>query len=392
MGEQELVRCTYMRGGTSKAIFLKKNELPADPRLRDKIILAIFGSPDIRQIDGMGGSDTTTSKVAIISPPSREDADIDYLFGQVQLMTNEVKYDLNCGNISSAVGPYAIDEGMVKATEPYTYVRINNINTGKIIIAKVEVRDGKAAVDGDFSIDGVPGTAAKIDLDFKNTTGAITGSVLPTGNAVDMIEVEGVGMIPTSTVDMANCISYVRAEDVGAKGTESPPEIAANQELLNRLEAIRSALAVKIGLVKPGEDATLLSPIQPGICIVSPPQDYIDYGTGKQIRKEDMDFTARSMFNQLPAPAFGGTATFNLVVASLIDGTLVNQVREVPAREDGFTFFGHPRGISKVNCKVHVTSSGVEVENAVYPRTARRIFDGYVYVKKSRIYDGAEEK
>lgn len=391
--EQELVRCTYMRGGTSKAVFFKKNELPSDPELRDKVIMAVFGSPDIREIDGMGGADTTTSKVAIISPPSRDDADVDYLFGQVQIMTEGVKYDLNCGNISSAVGPYAIDEGMVKVTEPYTYVRINNINTGKILIAKVEVKDGKAAVDGDFSIDGVPGTASRIDLDFKNTTGAITGKILPTGNPVDVIEVEGVGKIATSTVDMANCISYVLAEDLGIKGTESPPEIAANKELLERLEAIRSALAVKLGFVKPGENATLLSPIQPGICIVSPPQDYVDYGSGRIVKKEDMDFIGRSMFNQMPAPAFGGTATFNLVVASLIEGTLVNKVRAVPPREDGFTYFGHPRGVSKVNCKVHVDPDGeIVVENAVYPRTARRIFDGYVYVKKSRIYGDKEEK
>lgn len=389
MAEQELVRCTYMRGGTSKAVFFKWNELPSDPEMRDKVLLAVFGSPDIRQIDGMGGSNVTTSKAAIIAPSSRPDADVDYLFAQVQINTASVKYDLNCGNISAAVGPYAIDEGMVKVTEPYTTVRIHNINTGKILIATVEVRDGKAAVDGDFAIDGVPGTAAKIDLDFKNTTGAITGKVLPTGNPVDIIHVEGIGDIATSTVDMTNCISYVLAKDLGATGTESPPEIEANKELMQKLEAVRSALAVKLGFIQPGENAALLSPIQPGICMVAPPTDYVDYGSGEIVKKEGMDLVARSMFNQAPAPAFGGSATFNLVVASLIEGTLVNQVRAVPAREDGNTYFGHPRGVSKVNCKVHKDENGeIIVENAVYPRTARRIFDGHVYIKKSRVYEG----
>lgn len=387
MSEQELVRCTYMRGGTSKAVFFKWNELPTDPELRDKVLLAVFGSPDIRQIDGMGGSDTTTSKAAIIAPSSRDDADVDYLFGQVQIKSASVKYDLNCGNISSAVGPYAIDEGMVKVTEPYTTVRIYNVNTDKVLIATVEVKDGKAKVDGDFRIDGVPGTGSRIDLDFRNTIGAITGKLLPTGNAVDVIDVEGVGKVRTSTIDFTNCISYVMAEDLGASGTESPPEIAGNPELLKKLEAIRCALALKLGFVKPGENATVLSPIQPGICMVAAPKDYKDYGSDNIVKAEDMDLVARSMFNQMPAPAFGGSATFNLVVASLIDGTLPNQVRANPARDDGFTYFGQPRGVNKVNCKVHKDENGeYVVENAVYPRTARRIFDGYVYIKKSRVY------
>jgi len=215
--EQEMFKCTIMRGGTSKAVFLKKNELPSDPVLRDKIILGIFGSPDVRQIDGLGGSDITTSKVAIIGPPTRDDADIDYNFGQVQIKLSEVVWNANCGNISSAVGPYAIDEGMVKVSEPYTTVRINNVNTKKILIAKVEVKNGKAVVDGDFTIDGVPGTGSKIELDFKNTFGAATGKLLPTGNSIDVLNVNGLGKIPVSIVDIANIICYVNAKDVDAK-------------------------------------------------------------------------------------------------------------------------------------------------------------------------------
>ena len=168
--EQETFKYTYMRGGTSKSVFLKKSELPEDEELRDKIIMEIFGT-DVRQIDGLGGADITTSKVAIIGPPTREDADIDYNFGQVQMGEKFIVWNSNCGNISAAVGPYAIDEGMVKVTEPITEVRIHNTNTNKILIARVPVRDGRATVSGDFVLDGVPGTAPMIELDYKNTYG-----------------------------------------------------------------------------------------------------------------------------------------------------------------------------------------------------------------------------
>ena len=387
MREQEVFHCVYMRGGTSKAVFFKAGELPMhDPELRDKIILAVFGSPDVRQIDGMGGSDITTSKVAIISPSGRDDADVDYLFGQVQLKTNEVVWDVNCGNISSAVGPFAIDEGMVPAVEPYTTVRVYNVNNKQILLEKVEVRDGMAAVEGDFAIDGVPGTGSRIDLDFKYTAGAKTGNVLPTGNPVDMVEVEGIGTIPVSTVDMANIICFVKAEDLGATGTESTPEIRANAQLLAKLEKVRGTMAKRLGFCRPDQDPTLVTPLNPGINFVGPPQDYIDYATGKKIAAEDMDFVARGMFNQMPTDSFGGTSTFCTVVASLIEGTVVNQVKNKEVRASGLTHFGHARGINRVECRVHKNEDGnYVVDSAIYPRTARRIMEGLVYVKKSRL-------
>jgi len=383
--DQEIFRCTIMRGGTSKAVFLKKNELPEDTVLRDKIILAIFGSPDIRQIDGLGGSDITTSKVAIISPPTRDDADIDYNFGQVQLKSAEVMWNANCGNISSAVGPYAIDEGMVKVTEPYTIVRINNINTNKILIAKVEVKNGRAVVDGDFALDGVPGTGSKIELDFKMTSGSATGKLLPTGNAIDTLDVDGVGQVPVSIVDIANSVCYVNAENIGAKGTESTPDILADTELREKLEAIRSSAAVKCGFIKLGENATKLSPLRPAISFVSPPADYADYASGKKIKKEDVDFLARILWNQMPTDTFPTTATICITVAALIKGTVVNQVYSPREKESDFVQFGHARGINKVKVAVNNTPDGPVVEKAIFPRTARRIMDGYVYVKKSRI-------
>ena len=186
--EMEALRCAIVRGGTSKGVFIMRNELPADPALRDKAILAIYGSPDLRQIDGLGGADTLTSKLAIIGPPTREGADVDYTFGQVSITDPFVDYGGNCGNISSAVGPFAIDMGLVEPVEPVTTVRIHMTNTGSILAAQVPVRNGKAAVEGDFAIDGVPGTGARITLDWSDVVGGITGRLLPTGSPKDVIE------------------------------------------------------------------------------------------------------------------------------------------------------------------------------------------------------------
>ncbi|MCL2368802.1 MAG: 3-methylitaconate isomerase, partial [Oscillospiraceae bacterium] len=179
--EMNMLKCAIVRGGTSKAIFINENELPTEPLLRDRVISAIFGSPDLRQIDGLGGADVLTSKLAIIGPSTRADADLDYTFGQVSFETEMVDYKGNCGNISSAVGPYAIDMGLVKITEPLTSVRIHMKNSGKLLIAEVPVKDGKAAVEGDYQIDGVPGSGARITLNWFDSIGSICGKLLPTG-------------------------------------------------------------------------------------------------------------------------------------------------------------------------------------------------------------------
>lgn len=381
--EQELYHCTIMRGGTSKAIYLKRNELPEDPVLRDKIILGIFGSPDLRQIDGLGGSDITTSKVAIIGPATREDADVDYTFGQVQLTTAEIAWNTNCGNISSAVGPYAIDEGMVKVSEPYTTVRIHNTNTGKILNAIVEVRGGRAAVSGNYVLDGVPGSGAKIALDYSQTFGSATGKLLPTGNAQDILDVPGLGKIPVSIVDIANSACFVKAESLGITGTEARPDIMANPELMKKLEAIRSAAALACGFVKPGENATEVSPLRPMIAFVAPPTDYVDYVNGEMIHAGEADFIARVLWNQMPTETFTGTGSICITVASRIPGTVVS---EVCHHHDPVTVrFGHARGINEVDVRIQKTQEGFVVERAVFNRTARRIMDGYVYVNRERL-------
>ncbi len=193
------IRCVIMRGGTSKAVVLQEQDLPADPKERKEVILKIFGSPDVRQIDGLGGADPLTSKCAVIGPSSSKDADVNYTFYQVGIDRPLVE-EGGCGNIASVVGPFSIDEGIVKAVEPITEVRIYNSLSKKIFFAEVPVKDGRAAAEGDYKIDGVPGTGAKILLDWKNLSGGKTGTLLPTGNTKDKLFIEGIGDLTVSIV------------------------------------------------------------------------------------------------------------------------------------------------------------------------------------------------
>lgn len=279
------IPCVYMRGGTSKAVFFHDKDLPKDEKERDKVILSAFGSPDRRQIDGMGGANTSTSKVAVIKKSERPGIDVDYDFGQVDVNAPIVGKTMNCGNISSAVGPFAIDEGLVEAVEPMTEVHIFNTNTQKEIIAQVPVKDGRAVTEGDFAIDGVPGTAAKVTLKFVAPQGAASGKLLPTGHAKDTIEIEG-KTYEYSFVDSANPVIFVHPEDFGVKGTEIPSEFNALPncaEICRILEIIRGTGAVTLGFAKDLEDAKKNSQTLPKIAFATKPVDYTA-GNGKEIK------------------------------------------------------------------------------------------------------------
>jgi 2-methylaconitate cis-trans-isomerase PrpF len=290
--EMEMLRCAIVRGGTSKDVFIMMNEYPKEPAKRDAVILAVYGSPDVRRIDGLGGADVLTSKHAIISPSSRTDADVDYTFAQDELAF--VDYHANCGNISSAVGPFAIDEGLVKAVEPITTVRIRMTNSDRILVAEVPVKGGKAMVDGDFAIDGVPGTGAKIAMDWSDVVGGITGKLMPTGNAKDTTKVDGV-KYTISIVDASNPVVFVHAASLNMKGTESPNEIESNKPLMETIEKIRGHAAVMCGLVEKPGNAKTESPYVPFFFIVSPPADYTAID-GTTVKAENIDLVARSLF------------------------------------------------------------------------------------------------
>ncbi|MFQ5822272.1 MAG: 2-methylaconitate cis-trans isomerase PrpF family protein [Candidatus Heimdallarchaeota archaeon] len=377
---QVRIPAVLMRGGTSKAVFFHENHLPKDPEIRDRVILAAYGSPDPnrRQIDGMGGAVSTTSKVAIISRLKDPDYDVNYHFGQVSIDKPKIGYQGNCGNISSAVGPYAIDEGLVNAEEPITTVRIYQSNTKKLIIAEVPVRDGLYNEEGDYAIDGIPGTAGKVTLHFVNPGGSVTGKLLPTGNVTDVIEVPGVGEIAISIVDAANPVVFVRAKDIGLKGTEIS-EIDGSAEIRQKLEAIRSRGAVMLGLASSPEEANEISQDVPKMAFVSEPQDYRAV-TGKHISKDEIDIVGRIMSMGTLHKAYAATGAICTAGGAKIEGTVLHEMLGKGAFEAKEIRLGHPGGIIPIGAEVEEKGSSYEYKEAVLGRTARRLMDGYVYV------------
>ncbi len=381
--QMDMYKCSIVRGGTSKGVFILKNELPKNPKERDKVIMSIYGSPDVRQIDGLGGADTLTSKLAIISKGSIEGADVDYTFGQVSMTEEFIDYGGNCGNISSAVGPYAIDNGLVEAIEPITKVKIHLTNTGRILEAEVPVIDGKAAVEGDFQIDGVPGNGSKITLDWSDVVGGITGKLLPTGNAKDEIDVDGKKYI-VSIVDAGNVVVFINAKDLGIKGTETPNEIDGNNELMETIEKIRGRVCVKIGLVSNWEDAAKTTPYQPFFAMVSSAVDY-DCFNGKKIKKNEVDFLSRLTFMLKMHKAYPVTGTVATGAAARVKNSIVWDLLNDDAKNRVSLNIGHPSGVIPVESEYEEKLGECKINKLGVYRTARVIMDGYVYVKKSAI-------
>jgi methylitaconate Delta-isomerase len=385
MENQELIRCTIMRGGTSKGIFFHRNDLPQDPCLRDKVIMRAFGAPDPREIDGLGGAELLTSKVAVIGPATRPDCDVDYLFGQVSMVEPMIDWKSNCGNVSSAVGPFAIDEGLVEAVEPMTRVRIHQVNTGKVIIAEVPVKGKHAAVEGKHRIDGVPGTGAKIILDWADSAGSLTGKLLPTGRVIDTLKVDGEGDFEVSLVDAAIPTVFIAAEALGLKGGETPQQIDADKKLLQRIEKIRCVAAQVMGLCKDWRKATHEVPYSPFFAICAPPMDYKDWTTGKKISAKSVDLVVRLLFMQRMHLTYPVTGTTCTVVASMIPGTVANRIARPGVIERGDLRIGHPAGVITPEGKVVREKGRYVVKRATVDRTARCLIRGYAFIPKSTL-------
>lgn len=380
---QKKIPCTIMRGGTSKGVFFRKENLPADLQKQDAVIMAAFGSPDAygRQINGLGGATSTTSKVAIISRRGGEPDTVDYTFGQVSITSALVDRKGNCGNISSAVGPYALDEGLVEATGGQAVVRIYNTNTKKYIISRFPVEDGKAKVEGDYQISGIPGTGARVSLDFERPGGSVTGKLLPTGNAMDVLETR-YGPFEVSIVDAANPLVFFRAKDLGLTGTELPPRIDSDADMLARIEAIRAAAAVRIGLATDWVDAAKNSPAVPKIAFVAPPADYV-MTSGVKMAAGDVDFLARIMSMGKLHASYAITGAVCTAGAAKIPGTVVNEVIPAGKAEGDEVTMGHPGGSVTVKVKMEGEAARPSYVVATVYRTARRILDGQVYVPGS---------
>jgi 2-methylaconitate cis-trans-isomerase PrpF len=366
-----------IRGGTSKGLYLLDSSLPPDGEERDRTLLRLMGSPDLRQIDGLGGATSVTSKAAILGPSDRADVDVNYTFAQVSIDKPVVSYAGNCGNISSGVGPFAIESGLIQAGDPLTRVRILNTNTGKVLVEEVQTPGGQVNYQGDFGIPGVPGTAAPVKVLVEDPAGSVCGSLLPTGKAADLLEIPGFGPLRVSVVDAANPLVFVLAEDIGMTGKETPADIEACPGLPDLLEKIRGEAAKTLGFIKKAEDSAWESPTVPKMTMVAPPSEYEDT-SGLRVEADRIDLLGRMMSMQRPHPTYALTGAMCTAAAAVIPGTIVYEVRRRDA-ESGRLRIGHPGGIMETGVDYEDSSQGIRMLNAYGFRTARLLMKGIAF-------------
>lgn len=373
-----------IRGGSSKGVFLNMVDLPPAGPERDDIVLKVFGSPDKRQIDGLGGADKLTSKVAVMGPSTREDCDIDYLFGQVNQELPRIDWSSNCGNISSGAALYAALAGAGKVEGDRASVSVHQVNTGRKLRATVPLVDGMPAVDGDFAIGGVPGTGARVDVDFGDFAGsALRGRVLPTGNSRDTFDVPGIGPLEVSVIDMANLHIFVRARDVGLDLEASVFALQADEALVGCLEAIRKVISHEIGFITgDNADEELQVSMNPLLFVVNEPVTYTATG-GAVVAADSYDLFARSMARFSFSKAYPGSGAAGTSVAVGISGTIANEASQ-HARSNGGSYdvrIGHPGGTLEVAAAIDAQANDVRVEKAAIGRTARLLMDGKAYIR-----------
>lgn len=382
---QQAFRAVFMRGGTSKALVFRASDLPESQAARDRIFLAVMGSPDPngRQLDGMGGGLSSLSKVCIVGAPTHPEADVDYTFAQVSVGSASVDYSGNCGNMSSAIGPFAVDEGLVKVAGNEAVVRIHNTNTRKLIVSRFAVRDGRALAEGDFTLPGVSGSGAPIRLDFVDPGGAATGRLLPTGNVIDELETTDSGKIPASMVDAANPCVFVAARALGIGGIETPDELERRPTLLAQLEALRVGASLRMGIAKSPVEATS-KPSIPKIAVISAPQNSRSL-SGETIGADSVDVIVRMISIGQPHRAVPLTGAMCLAVAGRLEGSLVHQVARQPVAANDPVRIAQPSGITVVNASVRCERDGWIADSASVYRTARRLMDGFVYAPASAV-------
>ena len=376
------IPAVYMRGGTSKGVFFLREDLPADPAERDRLLLRVIGSPDPygKHIDGMGGATSSTSKVVIINPSARPDCDVDYLYGALSVSRADIDWSGNCGNLSAAVGPFAISSGLVAApANGWATVRIWQANIGKVIVSHVQMQDGEVLEEGDFELDGVTFPAAEIKLEFLDPAAnegdeGDGGAMFPTGHVRDTLDVPGVGPVEATLINAGLPTIFVAAASLGFKGTELQADINANPELLARAEAVRMAGAQAMGIAAtPGSHT-------PKIAFVAAPADYTA-SDGKAVRAADIDLLAR-IFSMGPLHhAMTGTGAVAIATAVAIPGTL--PACAARPSSNGWVRFGHPSGTLAVGAEAKEVDGQWVVSKAMMSRSARRLMEGWVRVPAS---------
>ena len=383
------IPATYMRGGTSKGVFFRLADLPPPARqpgaARDALLLRVIGSPDPygKQIDGMGGATSSTSKTVILCKSDKPDHDVDYLFGQVSIDTAFVDWSGNCGNLSAAVGPFAIENGLVDASrvprDGVATVRIWQQNIGKTIVARVPVTNGRVQETGDFELDGVTFPAAEIQLEFMDPAAeeeGAGGAMFPTGNLVDRLDVPGIGTLEATLINAGIPTIFVKADALGYRGTELQDAINGDPKALAMFETIRAQGALRMGLIRHLEDAATRQHT-PKVAFVAPPADYVA-ASGKHVRASDIDLLVRALSMGKLHHAMMGTAAVAIGTAAAIPGTLVSLAAGGRARDA--VRFGHPSGTLRVGAEAREVNGAWIVTKAVMSRSARVLMEGYVRV------------
>jgi len=383
------IAATYMRGGTSKGVFFRLQDLPEAAQVpgaaRDELLLRVIGSPDpyAKQIDGMGGATSSTSKTVILSKSTKADHDVDYLFGQVSIDKPFVDWSGNCGNLSAAVGPFAISNGLVNADRipqnGVAVIRIWQANIGKTIIAHVPITEGAVQETGDFELDGVTFPAAEVQLEFMDPAAeeeGAGGSMFPTGNLVDELQVPGVGTFQVTMINAGIPTIFVNARDIGYTATELQDAINSDPQALNRFETIRAYGALKMGLITNVDEASKRQHT-PKVAFVAPPSEYVS-SSGKSVGVSDIDLLVRAMSMGKLHHAMMGTAAVAIGTAAAIPGTLVNLA--AGGGERSAVRFGHPSGTLRVGAEAVRVDGEWSVKKAIMSRSARVLMEGFVRV------------
>jgi len=353
---QRAIPCTMMRGGTSKGAYFLASDLPSDVAQRDRILLNVMGSPDPRQIDGIGGADPLTSKVAVVSRSTRPGIDVDYLFLQVWVDRAEVSGKQNCGNILAGVAPFAIEQGLVRGCDPATKVRIFMVNTSQTVVATIQTPGGKPEYQGNARIDGVPGTAAPIPLSFSDTAGSTCGALLPTGRAVDVVN-----GIEVTCIDNGMPVVVMRASDLGRTGYETRDQLDDDTELKARVEAIRLQVGPMMNL------GDVKNQTVPKMILVAPP-------------REGGVVSTRSFIPHRAHATIGVFAAVSVATACLLPGSPASSVAKIPDGATKMMLVEHPTGASPVSLTTEERGGQVVVTEAAIISTARALFEGRVLV------------
>lgn len=373
-------KTVFMRGGTSKGCMFLREDLPVREEW-DDIFVQVMGSPDPKQIDGLGGCVSSNNKIVVVNKSQRPGVDIDYIVGQSIVGQAKIDYKSNCGNMTAATAPFSVEMGLIDhLTEPVTVVHMFNLNTNKYIDVEVPVRDGKFNNEGSCSIAGVDGTAGELKVNFLNPAGSKTGMLFPTGMEKEVISLPD-GEIEATILDVSNPIVLVRARDIGLTGTELPAQIDANRAVAEKLEAIRGTACVKMGFAKDLRDAKENSPAVPKVGFIAAPATFTDIG-GKQVEAKCMDICAWIISVFKCHKACPLTSASAISVAAAVPGTIVNELME---RSTDSVRIGHPSGVMTMYPYMDDPEkplNEIQVSGVAVQRTARRIMDGTVYIPR----------